>query len=134
MILYCLTLETRKVRSQNIVGLKGHAHTLRKIIWVPSAMTQLFHSFEHKFDTCNKTNSSSSFQRHALSTSLCSVSPLKYLPCKNSPLWSEMHSDLMKKTYILNVFFLYNKTYTLNINLNSNLCVKRGFGVYNYNL
>ncbi len=29
------TLKTRKVRSQNIVGLKGHVHTLRKIIWVP---------------------------------------------------------------------------------------------------
>ena len=35
MILCCFTLETRKVCSQNIVGLKGHAHTLRKIIWVP---------------------------------------------------------------------------------------------------
>ena len=35
MILYYFTLKTRKVRSQNIVGLKGHAHTLRKIIWVP---------------------------------------------------------------------------------------------------
>ena len=35
MILHSFTLKTRKVRSQNIVGLKGRAHTLRKIIWVP---------------------------------------------------------------------------------------------------
>jgi hypothetical protein len=97
---------------------------------VSSAITQLFHGFEHKFDACNNTNSSTSSQRHALSTSLCSLSPLKHVPCKNSPLWSEMHSDLMKKTYILNVFFLYIKTYTLNINLNLNQCVIRGFGVY----
>ena len=114
----------------NLKGKKPDEHTLRGRIWVSSAITQLFHGFEHKFDACNNTNSSTSSQRHALSTSLCSLSPLKHVPCKNSPLWSEMHSDLMKKTYILNVFFLYIKTYLLNINHYSNLCVKRGFGVY----
>ncbi len=35
MILYFFTLKTRKVRSENIIGLKGHAHTHMKIIWVP---------------------------------------------------------------------------------------------------
>ncbi len=35
MILYSFTLKTRKVRSLCIVGLKGHADTLGKKIWVP---------------------------------------------------------------------------------------------------
>ena len=114
----------------NLKGKKPDEHTLRLIICVSSAITQLFHGFEHKFYACNNTNSTTSFHRHALSTSLCSLSPLKHVACKNSPLWSEMHSDLMKKTYILNVFFQYNKTYALIININLNQCVIRGFGVY----
>ena len=47
------------------------------------------------FDACNDMKSSTLFQRHALSSSLWSLSPLRHIASKNSPLSSEMQSDLV---------------------------------------
>ena len=78
--------------------------------------------------------SSTLFQRHALSSSLWSVSPLKHVASKDSPLSSEMQSDLVIYGLCFACFALYVKTYLLNINHYSNLCVKRGFWVYDFSL